>query len=56
MIFIAREYKHQAYILVKKKVWLITKDRHLKLVTLVIFMYGKLQESGFSEIIPEIHM
>lgn len=45
----------QAYVLLKK-LWLITKNRHLKLVILVIVMYGKLQEFGVIEIPPETHM
>ena len=44
----------QSSIHLGKRLLLITKNRHLKLMILVIFMYEKGQESAVIDIIPEI--
>ena len=51
MNFLIGKYRRSS-IHLGKRLLLITKDRHLKLMILVLSMYGKMQESGVIEILP----
>ena len=47
----------QSSIHLDKRLLLVTKNRYLKLMIIVLFcVCGEMQEAGFVKILPEIHL